>query len=382
MRGIGTPLLVLLLAAACAGCGQQERHLSADARAPHLTAEPRAPQPTVEPRAPHLAAARRAPRPTAAPRAPHPTAAPRAPHSASLSLDHPRDLLALVHHVPVLVRVSRRLRHDTVGPHHQRRLVTRPDQHLVRQLQRGVMVPRNPALAPPPRILGAAARVISTRIRGQSVLILLPHHPNHRAVLFEHGADETADLDVDGPPASPTIAALLRAGYAWAESDAAFNNWGNATSLADDVALADWLRRHGDSTIDLGGDSMGGLDVTQLIPLVHPEAVFELFPVCDLRSVWDLFGDDIRLAHTRVARLSPVRMYDVRGLAMLITASPQDTVVSKATNADVCYHEAQAAGAHVTEVTTVGQHDNPSNWRAGRLIAFLELAADQQRRDV
>jgi hypothetical protein len=251
--------------------------------------------------------------------------------------------------------------------------------HLVRRLERGVMVPRDPTLAPPAELQDVVAQVLALDIRGQHTVIVLPRHPNGRAILFAHGADATANLDIDVPPSAPTIAALVGAGYAWAESNASFNNWGNAESLADDVAVARWLRRHGDRTIDIGGDSMGGLDVTQLIPLVHPEAVFELFPVVDLRSVWALFDTDIVLSHTRVARLSPVRLRGVRGLPMLITASPEDTVVSKRTNADVLYREALAAGARVTEVTTTGEHDNPSNWKPARLIRFLNRAAARRR---
>jgi hypothetical protein len=176
-------------------------------------------------------------------------------------------------------------------------------------------------------------------------------------------------------PSAPAIADLVGAGYTWAESDAGFNNWGDRASLDDDVAVARWLRDHGDPVIDIGGDSMGGLDATQLIPRIHPQAVFELYPVCDERTVVDEFGLLMQRADAPLRRLSPVAMHAVRGLPMLFTASPADTVVSKATNADVCTREATAAGALVREVSTRGEHGNSSNWRPGRLIAFLNAAA-------
>ncbi len=238
-------------------------------------------------------------------------------------------------------------------------------------------VPRDPALAPSRRLLEVSAEILSIHIAHQHVVIIIPRHSQHRAILFEHGSGETADLDVDAAPSAPTITALVRAGYTWAESDAGFNNWGDRASLADDVAVARWLRSHGDPVIDIGADSMGGLDATQLIPLIHPQAVFELFPVCDERTVMDEFGTLMHRADAPLARLSPVAMHDVAGLPMLFTASPQDTIVPKATNADVCTAEARAAGARVQEFTTKGEHGNSSNWRAGRLLTFLDRAAGQ-----
>jgi hypothetical protein len=246
---------------------------------------------------------------------------------------------------------------------HQRLVVERLD------------IPRDPALAPSPALRAVAAQILSTTIAGQHVVIVIPRHSLHRAILFEHGSGETADLDIDVPPSAPTIADLVGAGYTWAESDAGFNNWGDRASLDDDVAVARWLRANGDLVIDIGGDSMGGLDATQLIPRLHPQAVFELFPVCNERTVVDEFGRLMQRADAPLRRLSPVAMDGVRGLPMLFTASPEDTVVSKATNANVCAREASAAGALVREVTTRGEHGNSSNWRPGRLIDFLDAAA-------
>ena len=236
-------------------------------------------------------------------------------------------------------------------------------------------VPRDPGLAPYGRLLQVSRQILSTTIAGQHVVIVFPVRSRHTAILFEHGSGETADLDVDVPPSAPTIARLVSAGYTWAESDAGFNNWGDRASLDDDLAVARWLRAHGDPTIDIGGDSMGGLDATQLIPMIHPQAVFELFPVCDERTVVDEFGLLMQRADAPLRRLSPVAMHDVRGLPMLFTASPQDTLVAKATNADVCAREARAAGARVREVTTRGEHGNASNWQASRLVTFLDRAA-------
>ncbi len=236
-------------------------------------------------------------------------------------------------------------------------------------------IPRDPALVPSQRLLEVSRQIISTHIAGQHVVIVVPLHSRHRAILFEHGSGETADLDVDVPPSAPTITRLVAAGYTWAESDAGFNNWGDLASLRDDVAVARWLRSHGDPVVDIGGDSMGGLDATQLIPLIHPQAVFELFPVCDERTVTDEFGILMHRADAPLARLSPVAMNDVRGLPMMFTASPEDTIVPKATNADVCAREARAAGARVQEFTTKGEHGNSSNWKASRLITFLNQAS-------
>ncbi|HET9073736.1 MAG TPA: hypothetical protein VFN48_04085 [Solirubrobacteraceae bacterium] len=235
-------------------------------------------------------------------------------------------------------------------------------------------VPADPPLRPRRRLRAAAGEILVLHLHGQEDVVIRARHPNGRVVLFAHGSDQTPNFDVDAHRSAQAIIGLLHAGYAWAESTADFNNWGNAASLADDVALAHWLRHHGLRTLDLGGDSMGGLDAIQLIPRLHPQAVFELFPVCDERTMLHLFGVDIRHSGAPLAQLSPVPMRGVRGLPLLITASPQDTLVPKATNADVCAAEARAAGARVREVTTRGGHDDPSNWRPRRLVAFLNAA--------
>jgi hypothetical protein len=261
-------------------------------------------------------------------------------------------------------RASRATRASLSTTHHLR-------QHFV--IER-LDVPKDPALLPSRRLLEVSQQIISTRIAGQHVVIVIPRRSRHRAILFEHGSGETADLDIDAAPSAPTIAALVGAGYTWAESDAGFNNWGDRASLADDVAVARWLHAHGDPVVDIGADSMGGLDATQLIPLIHPQAVFELFPVCDERTVLDEFGILMHRADAPLKRLSPVTMHDVRGLPMLFTASPEDTIVPKVTNADVCTREARAAGARVQEVTTKGEHGNSSNWKASRLVSFLNQA--------
>jgi hypothetical protein len=236
-------------------------------------------------------------------------------------------------------------------------------------------VPRDPELAVSPALAAVSRAVLRLRIDGQWADIVVPDHPNGRVVLFEHGSDQSANYEIDTPRSERLIVALAAAGYGFAESDADFNNWGNRASLDVDLALAQWLRAHGATSIDLGGDSMGGLDATQLIPFVHPQAVFELFPVCDEASVAHLFAIDMRYAHAPVRALSPVQMRDVTGLPMLFTASDEDTIVLKSENADVCAAEARAAGAEVDEVTTVGEHDDPSNWTPGRILTFLAQAA-------
>ena len=278
---------------------------------------------------------------------------------------------------PVTMRPLSQRRHPALGRSNasllrRRRELLRRDPALRFVL---LDVPNDPALHPSAALRAVARRVLRIRINGQATVIILPRHPNGRAVLFAHGSDESANYSVDAHRSSRAITALVGDGYTWAESDAGFNNWGDPASLRDDLAVASWLRQHGIGAIDLGGDSMGGLDTAQLIPLVHPQAVFELFPVCDVRTVMHLFAIDIRYAHSPVSQLSPVAMRDVSGLPMLFTASPGDTLVPKATNADVCVHEARLGGARVREVTTTGEHNDPSNWLGSRLVRFLDSAA-------
>jgi hypothetical protein len=59
---------------------------------------------------------------------------------------------------------------------------------------------------------------------------------------------------------------------------------------------------------------------------------------------------------------------------MLFLASPDDTVVPAAQNADRCARAAREAGAVVTLRRTTGDHGDPSSVDGRRVLAHFEAA--------
>jgi pimeloyl-ACP methyl ester carboxylesterase len=247
--------------------------------------------------------------------------------------------------------------------------------------------PAATAPAPPPTATAAptpAPPVEWPVVNGQQAVLLNAQTPTDRVVLYVHGAAESGGSVVGDIAKRPSIAALRAAGFAVASSDARGDNWGSAASVEDYVALVDWLAARGLTRVVVLAQSMGGLDGLQLIDVRRPLAWAGIFPVCDLRAVYDAkpgYRESIRRAYAAATSgwaptgLSPVSPDDVAGLPMIFWASPQDTQVEKATNTDVCAAEAETKGAQVTVVPTTGDHGDVSNFDPERLIAFFEAAA-------
>ena len=225
---------------------------------------------------------------------------------------------------------------------------------------------------PAAAVQDATSAIQAVTIDGTPVLIARPRHPNGRFVLFMHGTDELARVDLRQALTAPLIAALLRAGYGWAEPETGAENWGDPRSVRVDLAAAGYLQAAGNRIIVMAA-SMGGLDGLQILPKVAPMAFIGLYPVCNLSSVAStpLFQAPVAASHTSIPALSPVPITGPRGLPVLLLASSADTTVPKTANADVCAANALRAGMTVTELSTAGPHGDPSNWRPGPILEFL-----------
>lgn len=224
-----------------------------------------------------------------------------------------------------------------------------------------------------------AASIVDGSIRGQRYVLALPAHPRDgRLVLYIHGAGTNAARATDSALVGSLTAALLRAGYAVAGTDAHGDNWGDDVSLADQLALLRRLRGQGLDRVYVLAESMGGLDGLRLIGQTPIRAWAGLYPVCNLASIdaERMYSAAIRAANggTVPPSLSPVRPAPLRGLPMRFWASPGDTVVPKAQNTDLCAADATADGGRVTVTTTTGDHGDPSNFDPYGLVGFFDLA--------
>jgi pimeloyl-ACP methyl ester carboxylesterase len=191
-----------------------------------------------------------------------------------------------------------------------------------------------------------------------------------RVVIFIHGAGGHAH-DIEEGKLAAVTEILLQRGFAIAASEAhGPQTWGNPASVADYQHLIDKL---GYERVFLLGGSMGGLATMRLIGSVHPEAVAAISPVCNIRAVSDLLQPVISLAwgDSRPAYLSPVVPDPYPGLRVMIWASPEDTWVPAAENAEVCARELRHRGAHVRRVVTEGDHSDPNAVRPRSIADFF-----------
>lgn len=204
-------------------------------------------------------------------------------------------------------------------------------------------------------------------------MLATPKVSGHKVVVFLHGFDDVGDAILATKLRAPASAALLQAGYAVAGADAQGNNWGTPSSVRAYEDLVMQLRKRGYRDVSVIAESMGGLDGVEILRALRPDKWIGIYPVCDLRTLKDRYSATIARAYQgRSERaVSPAQVMNVRGLPMLLLASPGDTDVPKTSNADLCAREARAAGAHVSVEATRGQHGDPSNWEPRRLVGFI-----------
>ena len=139
-----------------------------------------------------------------------------------------------------------------------------------------------------------------TAAGGQREVLLVPRGPVKGLVLFSHGYAGSQDQILQSSNLFPFRDALASSGYAIASTNAHGNNFGNPTSIDDQVQLLrdSEARLPGLSRIDIVSFSMGGLD-TLMLASEHRvpglQAVVLLSPVCDqIAYLSSYFGGSIR----------------------------------------------------------------------------------------
>lgn len=237
---------------------------------------------------------------------------------------------------------------------------------------------------PPDR---ADAKIERFTVRGQDAVLIRPDPGEGKAVVYTHGSGERVENIFHDPKKDAIFNALLDAGYALATTDAHGDNWGNARSERDQVALVAELRERGFGDIYVLALSMGGFNALQLLEHADVSAWAGIFPACDLQSVFDLdlYRGQIRTAYDRATeqslrdamrRRSPVDFDPPDGLPMRFWASPGDRVIPKRENTDACAALARRGGARVEVTTTEGDHGHPSNYGAEGVLRLFESVAE------
>lgn len=160
-------------------------------------------------------------------------------------------------------------------------------------------------------------------------------------------------------------------------------HWGNPGAWAAQARAIDWLK----SWLTIGkmvavGQSMGGtLSLHALAAYPEITTWYGIYPVCDITNVNAAYSTDITAAYAPhggvAANLTtsnptsfPAGTY--AGKRLLCTASPGDSAVPKATNADALRTKAIADGAAVATVTaTTGEHGDASHFTPAIVTAML-----------
>lgn len=230
-------------------------------------------------------------------------------------------------------------------------------------------------------LVPAAARAVTPQtvfFSGKPALLAMArHNPDHRVVLYVHGAGEEGNSFFTGAEKQGIVNTLYAHGFALASMDAEGTAWGSDTSLADYLTFIRYLRRVGLTNIYVLCQSMGGLDALRLAGRVRIRAWAGIYPLANLSSIdagsrpaiESTLGD----AFARYWQtLSPAPIRFPAGLRVILWSSYGDTVVPRAENTDVIAAAARREGARVRVVTTTGNHGDPSNFEPATLVRFFE----------
>lgn len=213
------------------------------------------------------------------------------------------------------------------------------------------------------------AAIRRATLNGQPVMLAVPPRPSGRLVIWSHGRGGDENQPLVQRASIRLRDALLKDGFMIAGSAAHGSAWGNDASVNDLIDLQRWARTQEPVTDTVVvGQSMGSLAALRAAPLLYASTFIGIYPVCDLDSVSAEFPNEVH----PTPDLSPVPLTTAwRGRRVLLLASPADTIVPKATNSDACARQARAAGAHVTEVATRGDHGDWSNFEPAPILTAL-----------
>jgi alpha-beta hydrolase superfamily lysophospholipase len=232
-----------------------------------------------------------------------------------------------------------------------------------------------------------------TDVNGVSTWAILPpsYNPQNATpwIVYNHGYGQTIASIVADPPQNSFVESLAAAGFVIVASD--YRNlacWGNLNCV-EDVANLQTLWQ---SQLNLSprpfviAESMGGIVTWNAISLgtLKPMAVVGIYPACNLAAMYKNreLAPSIQTAYSFTSQteysaatkgfdpmLAPPSTFI--GFPIEMWASHSDQVVVRSLNEDPFAKAINAAGGNVTIYTSTGNHGDPSNFDAPKVISFF-----------
>lgn len=239
-------------------------------------------------------------------------------------------------------------------------------------------VPSGPVAVPITTGLPANAdgeRTIMARLNGQTVRIDLPTGgvPAGTALWF-HGQGG----DANGRMNSSWLNSIRAKGWAIASSDYHRNAWGNAAAVQDTKELMAWAQEKSGQPVRLFiAASMGSTtSLNTLIDGASPSCWYGVDPVVDLSAVGSVQNSAKQIAEAYAGALvssgNPAAHLAAlpKSTQYRIVASPGDTMVPAASNANSLEAYLTTAGFTVSSMTVSGEHGDASHFNGRDLAAF------------
>lgn len=247
-----------------------------------------------------------------------------------------------------------------------------------------------------PGVLSENTTTLTPTISGQAARIsyinsLKATQPT-KLVIYFHGAGDTQNEPFTEPESKYVIDELLSKGYIVAASNAHGNNWGNQASQDDYLALYNYINGlYNISEVIYIGHSMGGLSSLSMLAnntIPKTTAWYGIFPVTNLNEAYFVetgFVASIEAAYGFTGganyaaatagydpQLRTTALYAGRRYTM--TASPDDVVIFKTTNADLFNAKLLAGQISSSIITATGNHGNISHFIPKSVSNFIRNA--------
>lgn len=216
-------------------------------------------------------------------------------------------------------------------------------------------------------------KTVTATLDGQHVRVDLPAGKVQGLAVWFHGQGGSADTRMN----EAWLNALRVQGWAVASSDFHGNAWGNAAAVSDTKGLIAWASEQSGAPTKkmFVAGSMGGLNSLTYLASGGdaPKCWYGTMPVVDVTTVGNVpdAAEQISAAYGGAAP-KPVDLTKLPAIRYRVAASPEDTWVPAAKNADALAASLKKSAREVSMLTVRGEHGDPSHFNERDLVDFAK----------